>query len=146
MRHQHHIIPRHMGGSNDPSNLAMVTVAEHAEAHRKLYEQYGHQEDYIAWRGLEGIISHEEAVYEQIVLASKKGADIIRGKKQPKTHIAKRIASRIETINNGKSQFKKISSAVMSRTNSKIVTCPNCNKSGGQINMKRYHFDNCKVL
>lgn len=26
------------------------------------------------------------------------------------------------------------------------VTCPHCNKSGGAVNMKRYHFDNCKAL
>ncbi len=26
----------------------------------------------------------------------------------------------------------------------KIVTCPHCNKSGGIVNMKRYHLDNCK--
>jgi hypothetical protein len=25
-----------------------------------------------------------------------------------------------------------------------VVTCPHCGKSGGQGNMKRYHFDNCK--
>lgn len=27
-----------------------------------------------------------------------------------------------------------------------IVTCPHCDKSGGDRNMKRYHFDKCKVL
>jgi len=27
-----------------------------------------------------------------------------------------------------------------------ILTCPYCNKSGGHRNMKRYHFDNCKIL
>lgn len=26
------------------------------------------------------------------------------------------------------------------------VTCPNCNKTGGATNMKRYHFENCKTL
>jgi len=25
-----------------------------------------------------------------------------------------------------------------------VITCPNCNKSGGESNMKRYHFDKCK--
>ena len=25
------------------------------------------------------------------------------------------------------------------------ITCPHCNKSGGSVNMRRYHFDNCKV-
>ncbi len=26
-----------------------------------------------------------------------------------------------------------------------ITTCPHCDKSGGEGNMKRYHFDNCKL-
>ena len=25
------------------------------------------------------------------------------------------------------------------------ITCPHCDKSGGSVNMRRYHFDNCKV-
>lgn len=26
------------------------------------------------------------------------------------------------------------------------ITCPNCNKTGGASMMKRYHFDNCKLI
>ena len=26
------------------------------------------------------------------------------------------------------------------------VTCPHCNKTGMEVNMKRYHFDNCELL
>lgn len=40
-KHKHHIIPRHAGGSDHPDNLVELTVQEHAEAHRLLYEQYG---------------------------------------------------------------------------------------------------------
>ena len=29
-----------MGGTNDPSNLVELTVEEHAEAHRVLWEKY----------------------------------------------------------------------------------------------------------
>jgi hypothetical protein len=29
-----------MGGTNDPSNLVELTVSEHAEAHRLLWEKY----------------------------------------------------------------------------------------------------------
>jgi len=62
MKHKHHIVPRHMGGSDDPSNLIELTVEEHAEAHRKLWEQYGNIKDYCAWKGLEGTIGKEEIV------------------------------------------------------------------------------------
>ena len=62
MKHKHHIVPRHMGGTDDPSNLIELTVEEHAEAHRKLWEQYGNIKDYCAWKGLEGTIGKEEIV------------------------------------------------------------------------------------
>jgi len=59
--HNHHIIPRHMGGSDEPSNLIKLTIEEHAEAHRKLWEEHGKEEDNIAWRMLSGQITSAEA-------------------------------------------------------------------------------------
>lgn len=52
MKHRHHIIPRHMGGTNNPSNIVELTPEEHAEAHRVLYEQHGKIQDKMAWIGL----------------------------------------------------------------------------------------------
>lgn len=61
MTHWHHIVPRHQGGTDDPSNLVELTVEEHAEAHRVLWETYGNEYDNIAWRCLAGSIDGEEA-------------------------------------------------------------------------------------
>jgi 5S rRNA maturation endonuclease (ribonuclease M5) len=51
-----------MGGSDDPSNLVELTVEEHAEAHRKLFEQHGKEEDRMAWLALSGQASKPEVM------------------------------------------------------------------------------------
>ena len=61
MKHWHHIIPKHVGGSDDPSNLVLLTVEEHAEEHKKLWETYGRWQDKIAWKTLSGQITIQEA-------------------------------------------------------------------------------------
>jgi hypothetical protein len=54
MRHKHHIIPKHMGGSDDPSNLVILTREEHAQEHLKLYKKHGKKEDLGAYYLLTG--------------------------------------------------------------------------------------------
>lgn len=53
-----------MGGADDASNIVELTVEEHAEAHRLLYEEHGKIEDYFAWKGLAGLIGKEELILE----------------------------------------------------------------------------------
>lgn len=62
LTHKHHIIPKHMGGTNDKSNIIELTVEGHAEAHRNLFEEYGNWQDYAAWQGLSGRMSKEEII------------------------------------------------------------------------------------
>jgi hypothetical protein len=50
-----------MGGTDEPSNLVELTVEEHAEAHRKLYEEHGSTYDFVAWKALSGQITSDEA-------------------------------------------------------------------------------------
>ena len=77
--HIHHIIPRHMGGTDDPSNLIEVTVEQHALLHKQLWEDLGYQEDYIAWRCLSGQITTQEATLEAIRLARQRYKGTKRG-------------------------------------------------------------------
>lgn len=81
--HKHHIVPRHVGGTDDPSNLIELTVEEHAEAHRLLWEKYGRWQDRVAWQALSKSIPKAEIIRLKQSLATK-------GKKQTKEHIEKR--------------------------------------------------------
>lgn len=58
--HKHHIIPRHMGGTDDPSNLIELTIEEHAEAHKLLWEKHHKNEDLLAWQGLSNLLNKKE--------------------------------------------------------------------------------------
>jgi hypothetical protein len=64
MKHLHHIIPKHVGGTDHPSNLIELSIEEHAEAHRKLYDQYGRKQDKLAWMGLSKMIGGKEIIIE----------------------------------------------------------------------------------
>ncbi len=54
MIHKHHIIPKHAGGSDDPSNLITVTREEHANIHLQLYKTSGNLYDLGAYHLLNG--------------------------------------------------------------------------------------------
>ena len=60
--HKHHIIPRHVGGTDETSNLILLTIEEHAEAHRVLFETYGRWQDNVAWKTLSKQITCGEAI------------------------------------------------------------------------------------
>lgn len=53
-----------MGGTDDPSNVVELTIAEHAEAHRLLFEEYGLKEDELAWKGLLGMVDKTHIIRE----------------------------------------------------------------------------------
>ncbi len=68
--HNHHKIPRHMGGTDDLSNIETLTIEEHADRHRVLFETHGHLKDKLAWQGLLKQISKAE-ITKQLQRAPK---------------------------------------------------------------------------
>ncbi len=167
MKHLHHILPRHMGGTDDLSNLVELTIEEHAEAHRKLYEEYGRLQDKRAWLGLTKIMSGEEIIKE--ILTSPKSEEHKRKiseahKGKPKPWL---IGTRNGAGNAGKPKSeehkRKIAEAHTGKVRGEfseewkqalkdaqarqpIRTCPHCGVTGKGANMTRYHFDKCKKV
>lgn len=65
MKHKHHIVPKHAGGTDEPSNLVEVSVEEHAELHLYEYLCHGLREDFLAYHALSGQIGKEEIQLER---------------------------------------------------------------------------------
>lgn len=116
MKHRHHIIPRHAGGTDDESNIELLTVEEHAEAHRILFEKHGRWQDKVAWHFLSAVITREEARE----LAYRKGLqeylnDEVRfenGKRKAALGLRRAYAEGLEPWNKGKTDCKQISDNV----------------------------------
>ena len=68
--HYHHIIPKYLGGTDDDSNLILLTPIEHANAHLKLFKQYGNQADAWAYNRL---MRQAKAVHIPLYVAPNKG-------------------------------------------------------------------------
>ena len=67
MNHLHHIVPRHMGGTDDPSNLYECSVEQHSELHFALYLEHGKWQDYIAAVTLSGQIDNDTARRQALI-------------------------------------------------------------------------------
>src|SRR5579872_2631018 len=100
MVHSHHIVPKHAGGTDEKHNRKMLTVSEHAEAHRLLWEQYGRKEDWLAWQGLAGLVSKSEIINEVYQLNSKKIENLWKDpeyRKRNKGHTGKKHSLETKT-------------------------------------------------
>jgi len=58
------MMPKHHGGTDDPSNLIKVNVALHAFLHKLLWEEDGRWQDKLAYDGLAGLKGKDEIVAE----------------------------------------------------------------------------------
>lgn len=60
--HNHHIVPKHAGGTNNPNNLIRLTIPGHAFAHWCLWMKFGRPQDKMAWYMLSGKTEEGERV------------------------------------------------------------------------------------
>lgn len=115
MLHKHHIVPRYLGGTDDPSNLVELTVEQHAEAHRVLYEQHGNWQDYVAWQGLIKLDANFDAARQSMIEGGRKGAKTSnanrKGKKWEEIYgveKAAEIKAKYKILRNGKTWNGKL--------------------------------------
>ena len=170
--HKHHIIPKHMGGSDDPSNLIELTIEEHAEAHKKLYEEYGRWQDKIAWQTLSGQITCAEAIKQAQIESNKtrvvtqeqkdkisksltgrkfgprdpevgkKISNSLIGKKHTEERKANMKKNHADYSGSSNPMFGK-PGAMLGKQHKKVM-CPHCNVEVSVNTATRWHFDNCK--
>ena len=145
--HMHHIIPKHMGGTDDPSNLVELTVEEHGSTY-----------DFVAWKALSGQITSDEA-RRLATIATWTGRKHTKEAKEKIREARKKQNSSgwtwSEESRKAKSEAmtgttqSKESNAKRSKAMSGIakpkVKCPHCGKEGGAPQMRQWHFDNCKM-
>lgn len=156
--HIHHIIPRHMGGTNNPENLVELTVEEHAEAHRKLYEEHGHWQDHVAWKALSGQINSDEIRRLKTILTwtgrkhTEESKEKIREKRKEQnsrgwkwSEESRKNKSKAMIGNRQSEEANEKRSKKMAGIPKEKVECPYCKKIGGYPTMKQWHFDNCKL-
>ena len=122
--HKHHIVPKHMGGSDDPSNLIKLSIEEHAQAHLDLYNEHGWHQDLVAHRTLLGQVSKAEAIKElqkkpKSIAWKKKMSERNTGKGNPMygktTSDAQKLAASLAAsrTHKGKKKNYKITPPVM---------------------------------
>ena len=170
---KHHIIPRCMGGTNDPSNLVRLTPEAHYVAHQLLVKIYptNHKLVYAAVMMSSSLHHRNNKIYSWLKrknsiiqtgksLSSEHKAKIsnsLKGKCKSNEHKIKVAASKQFISDESRAKMSSASKgkpksnthkANLSSANKGIlqpvVICPHCNKLGGIRAMKRYHFNNCK--
>lgn len=107
MKHNHHLLPKHLGGSDDSSNIVTdISVTRHAMFHYANWQLWGSKGDFIAYKALAGVIGKEKIVELVLSYASKKGGQAAKQSgqlreaalKQPR-HVRQSIGKKLSKWN-----------------------------------------------
>lgn len=101
---------------------------------------------------LKGRILSPDRIKKQSDARRGKGSTL-KGRKQSPEHVAKKAAARRGKSSTLKGRTlsaetkKKISESCKGKRGPQVkLTCPYCDKTSGATVMKRWHFDNCKLV
>lgn len=147
--HIHHIIPKHAGGTDSPENLTKLTIEEHAEAHRKLYEEHGRWEDLVAYMGLSKLLESGEAAKLAMKMGQIKGGKALKGKPKDPVAQAEKIRNmwkipgmREHLIEKRKEQSRQGKNPMQGKKQKRVI-CDSCGKDIA-VNGLSLHQKKCK--
>ena len=166
---RHHIIPKSLGGTNDKTNLVLLSAREHYIAHLLLYNHYKSICDNYAFRKMAyalvsmastnknmqrmSLTSRQYEIIKEAAHFSRAGhkvSDTTNYKKpKSKSHADAIRRARLQASPRTNATRQRMSEKLKGRINMqnlKISTCPHCQKTGQYVAMQRWHFNNCKHM
>jgi hypothetical protein len=170
---RHHIQPKSFGGSDNASNLVLLTPREHYIAHLLLYKHYCHTIhpttsscrkmafSLVSMKSTSDLLNKRKLIFnsrryqdirEAAVMATKgKKIENTINYKKPKSvdHREHIRLARLSSPPRSMETRKKLKEKAQARKdvafkNHTKTTCPACGKYGQKNAMLRWHFDNCK--
>ena len=144
MIHKHHIIPKHAGGSDDPSNIVELTVSERADAHNLLYSIHKRWQDKAAeylllnWNDDAQLLARKAGGR-----AAVESGQLAEARKNIDYSAMGRLGGMAKTVQ--PASYKAAGRASCLKRNKQVLTCPECGHIGKSVAaMKRWHFDRCR--
>lgn len=169
---KHHILPRCLGGSDDPSNLISLSPRQHYVCHWLLAKHHNIKKLWGAFammtvsskkhQRFKNSRMFERARIARSKAASGNGNGMFGKPSACKSHTQETIEKiRLSKLGKKRTAFSrspatiktrmKISAAKLGKPTAKKgvpsnkMQCPHCNKTiGGEGNFSRWHGDNCK--
>lgn len=160
----HHILPRSLGGSDDKSNIAILTGREHFIAHKLLAKIYGGPMIYafsmmcrvnVNEHGTKryNVKSTDYEMFKRMYSEIRRNTPISEEQKA-KISASQRLRlkdpaerakySKRKGIPNTDIQKAKISDKLSGVPKKKVAPCPWCGKICNKATAVRWHYDNCK--
>jgi hypothetical protein len=139
---------------NAADNVVWLTLEQHIQTHKLLFEINRNDYDRIAYELLGRMIGLEEA-HRQLGIVANRGkvqsdsSNRMRSMANMSHEVTTETRRKIGLFRRGfrysSDSILKMSLAQRGRAKPKIE-CPHCDRIGGFPQMKQHHFDNCKRI
>ena len=109
MIHKHHIKPQYEGGSNDPSNLVLLTPLQHAMWHYAEWTRKGNWQDKLAFKSLVAQIRPGDVALETEIKEIRDQLTTKKTKKPRPEEVRKKISASVKAYHEsqGRKKIKK---------------------------------------